>query len=105
MTSFWRVYNEHHSYWLQTGNPPTSVLPPQQLLDCCYTRPDAPPPTTPRWLPPAAITSRKTSLLALLPSSMRRWKLAKLLAGVNHLNRLRLVPLPAAGAPSTLPAA
>ena len=35
-TSFCRVYNEHHDFWLQTGNPPALVLPPQQLSDCRY---------------------------------------------------------------------
>ena len=39
MTSFWKVYNEHHDCWLQIGNPPALVLPPQQLLACRSAHP------------------------------------------------------------------
>ena len=50
---------------------------------------------TPRRLPPEVITSQQPSLTVPLPRSTRHWKSGKLLADVNHPDRLLLVPLPA----------
>ena len=65
---------------------------------------DTLPPATPRRLPPVAVVSWQPSLSTPLPSPTRRWKLEKLLVGVNHPDWLQLVPLLPSLPPVPLPA-
>ncbi|RVW84812.1 hypothetical protein CK203_048625 [Vitis vinifera] len=79
------------SYKLETLPPQSS--PHNNYRIVTTPTPNTLPPVTPRRLPPVAVASWQPSLSAPLPSSTWRWKLEKLLVGVNHPDWLQLVPL------------